>query len=115
MKLYESEKIDKYFDFAGELKRIQNKWVTMISIAVGVLETISKRLGKNREDYNSEKESRSSRQHFKDQLDWFGFLGFYGLSTIGGYLISNPLYTYISNIYDLVFLGFIAYQPLEVI
>ena len=27
----------------------------------------------------------------------------------------NALYTYILNIYDLVWLGFIAYQPLEVI
>ena len=27
----------------------------------------------------------------------------------------NPLYTYILNIYDLVWLAFMAYQPLEVI
>ena len=27
----------------------------------------------------------------------------------------NPLYTYILNIYDLVWLGFMAYQPLWVI
>ncbi len=32
--------------------------------------------------------------------------------TYQGYLMPNPLYTYISNIYDLVWLGFIAYQPL---
>ena len=30
------------------------------------------------------------------------WLGFYGISTIVGYLIPNPLYTYVSNIYDLV-------------
>ena len=42
----------------------------------------------------------------------FGLVGFYGISTIVGYLIPNPLYTYISNIYDLVWLGFMAYQPL---
>ena len=40
------------------------------------------------------------------------WLGFYGISTIVGHLMPNPLYTYILNIYDLVWLGFIAYQPL---
>ena len=34
------------------------------------------------------------------------WVGFYCISTIVGYLISNPLYTYISNIYDLVWVGF---------
>ena len=29
---------------------------------------------------------------------WFGLVGFYGISTIVGYLIPNPLYTYILNI-----------------
>ena len=43
---------------------------------------------------------------------WFGLIGFYGISTIVGYLMPNPLYTYISNIYDLFCLGFMAYQPL---
>ena len=33
---------------------------------------------------------------------WFGWVGFYGISTIVGYLMLNPLYTYISNIYGLV-------------
>ena len=42
----------------------------------------------------------------------FGWVGFYGISTIVGYLMLNPLYTYILNIYDLVGLGFKAYQPL---
>ena len=28
----------------------------------------------------------------------FGWVGFYGISTIVGYLMSNPLYTYILNI-----------------
>ena len=44
---------------------------------------------------------------------WFGFFGFYSIQIIVGYLIQNPLYTYISKIY-LVKLGFIAYQPLLV-
>ena len=44
-----------------------------------------------------------------------GLVGFYGISTIAGYLMPNPLYTYILNIYDLVWLGFMAYQPLLVI
>ena len=35
---------------------------------------------------------------------------FDGISTIVGYLLPNPLYTYILNIYDLVCLGFIAYH-----
>ena len=43
---------------------------------------------------------------------WLGFILFYGISTIVGYLMPNPLYTYILNIYDLVGLGFMAYQPL---
>ena len=43
---------------------------------------------------------------------WFGWVGFYGISTIVGYLMPNPLYTYIFNIYDLVGLGFMAYQRL---
>ena len=42
---------------------------------------------------------------------WFWFW-FYGISTIVGYLMPNPLYTYILSIYDLVWLGFMAYQPL---
>ena len=32
----------------------------------------------------------------------FGWVGFYGISTIVGYLMPNPLYTYILHIYDLV-------------
>ena len=42
----------------------------------------------------------------------FNLIVFYGISTIVGYLIPNLLYTYILNIYDFVWLGFIAYQPL---
>ena len=42
----------------------------------------------------------------------FGLVGLYSRSTIVSYLMPNPLYTYISNIYDLVWLGFMAYQPL---
>ena len=41
-----------------------------------------------------------------------GLVGFYGISTIEGYLMPYPLYTYILNIYDLVWLGFMVYQPL---
>ena len=43
---------------------------------------------------------------------WFG--GFYGISTLVGYLMPNPLYTYILNVYDLVWLGFMACKPLRV-
>ena len=31
---------------------------------------------------------------------WFGLVGFYGTSTIVGYLMPNPLYTSISNIFS---------------
>ncbi len=42
----------------------------------------------------------------------FGLVGFYGIPTIVGYSTSNRFYTYILNINDLVWLGFMAYQPL---
>ena len=41
----------------------------------------------------------------------FGLVGFYGISTIVGYLMPNLLYTYILDIHDLVWLAFMAYQP----
>ena len=34
----------------------------------------------------------------------FGLVGFHGISTIVGYLMPNLLYTYILNIYDLIWL-----------
>ena len=43
---------------------------------------------------------------------WLGWVGFYGASTTVGYLMSNPIYTYILDIYDLFWLGDTAYQPL---
>ena len=46
---------------------------------------------------------------------WFGLVGLYGISTILCYLMPNPLYMYILNIYDLVWFGFMAYQQLYVI
>ena len=46
---------------------------------------------------------------------WLGWVEFYGISTIVGYLKPNPLYKYILNIYELVGLVFMAYQPLKVI
>ena len=45
----------------------------------------------------------------------FGVVGFCGISTIVANLITNPFYTFILNIYDLISLGFMAYQPLLVI
>ena len=35
---------------------------------------------------------------------WFGLVGFYGISILVGYIMPNPLYTHILNIYDLVWL-----------
>ena len=55
----------------------------------------------------------SSYIHIKYIL--FGLFGFYGISTIVGYLMPNPLYTYILNKYDLVSLGFMAYRQLYAI
>ena len=43
---------------------------------------------------------------------WLGLVGFYDISTIVGYSMQNPLYRYILNKYHLVWLGFMAYQPL---
>ena len=42
----------------------------------------------------------------------FGLVWFYGISNIVGYLMPNPLYEYILNIYDLVWYSFMAYQSL---
>ena len=41
--------------------------------------------------------------------------GFYDISTIIGYLMPNPLYTYILDIYDLVGLGFMGYQAFGIL
>ena len=43
---------------------------------------------------------------------WAVLVGFYGISTSVGYLMPNPLYTYILNVYDLVWLGSMVYQSL---
>ena len=42
----------------------------------------------------------------------FGLGGFYGISTIVGYLMSNPFYTHISNIYDLAWLGLVGFHDI---
>ena len=38
-------------------------------------------------------------------LVWFDLVGLYNISTIVGYLMPDPLYTYVFNIYDLIWLG----------
>ena len=43
---------------------------------------------------------------------WFGSIGSYDISTIISYFMSNTFITNILTIYDLVWLGFMAYQPL---
>ena len=45
-------------------------------------------------------------------LNIYDLVGFYGISTIVGYFMPNPLYTYILNVYGLVWLAFMAYQPM---
>ena len=52
---------------------------------------------------------------FMYQIYRICFVGFYGISTIIGYLMPNHLYTYISNIEDLVWFGFMSSHPLLVI
>ena len=40
---------------------------------------------------------------------WFGLVWLYGISNIEGYLLPNPVFINISDIYDFVLLGFMAY------
>ena len=40
----------------------------------------------------------------------FGLVWFDGISTIVGYLMPNPLYTYILIIYDLVWFGLVLWH-----
>ena len=35
---------------------------------------------------------------FNDPRIWFGLVWFYGISIVFGYLLPNPVYTYILNI-----------------
>ena len=42
----------------------------------------------------------------------FGLIGFYGILTIVGRWMPNPLHINMLNIHGLVWLGFMAYQPL---
>ena len=44
IKLKKSEKKDKYFDFARDLKKLWIKKVTSISIVIGALGTVTKKL-----------------------------------------------------------------------
>ena len=46
------------------------------------------------------------------RLNIYDVFRLYGISTNVDYLMENPLYTYILNIEDLVGLGFMAYQSL---
>ena len=41
-------------------------------------------------------------------IEYIGFslVGFYGISAIVGYLMPNPFYTYILDIYDLDFMAY---------
>ena len=49
IKLKESEKKDKYFDFARELKKLWNMKVTIIPIVIGAFGTVTKGLYKELE------------------------------------------------------------------
>ena len=54
---------------------------------------------------------KKSGNLFIDPSIWFGLVWFYRISTLVG-LMRTSFYTYISNIYYLVWLSFMAYQPL---
>ena len=43
----------------------------------------------------------------------YDLVGFYGISTIVGYLMLNPLYTDILNIYDLVYFGLLWFNGIS--
>ena len=45
-------------------------------------------------------------------LNIYDLVWFYGISTIVGHIMPNPVDTNIVNIYDLVWLDFMTYQPL---
>ena len=51
----------------------------------------------------------------KDKYIWFRWFGFYDISTIVAYEMTNALSTYILDIYDLIWFGFMVYQQLLVI
>ena len=64
------------------------------------------------ERHQSIKREYSKQYAFKiKEMVQKDLLCFYGISTILGYLMPNPFYTYILNMYDLVWLCSIAYQP----
>ena len=46
---------------------------------------------------------------------WFSLVWFYGISTIVGYLMLNPLNTYTLNIYDLVWFGLVWFYGISTI
>ena len=50
VKTKESEKLDKYLDFARDLKKLWNMKVTVISIVVGMFGTVYKSLEKKLEE-----------------------------------------------------------------
>ena len=46
---------------------------------------------------------------------WFGWVGFYGISTIVGYLMPKSLYIYIFDMCDLVGLGWVGFYDILII
>ena len=58
--------------------------------------------------------TKSSCYIYWMDMIWFGLVWFYGISTIAGYLILNPLYTYLLNIYDFVWFGLVWFHGISV-
>ena len=56
IKIKESEKIDKYLNFAWKLKKLWNRKVTVIPIVVGALGMLSKDLEKRQGKWRLENE-----------------------------------------------------------
>ena len=105
VKMKESEKIDKYLDFARELK----KTVTVIPIVISAPGTVLKIKGKfeiiqTKAMLRTTKILRRVLETWKAllllglQYIWFVWVWFYGISNTVGYLMPNPFYKYISNI-----------------
>ena len=63
----------------------------------------------NTKEYSAEE---LNLYHFLHIMEGFGLVGFYGISTIVGYLMPNLVYTLILDIYVLVWVGFMTHQPL---
>ena len=52
---------------------------------------------------------------YTQMVGWFGLVWFYGTSTFVGYLMPNPINTYIFNTYNLVWFGLVWFYGISTI